>query len=177
MRDKKFNLGILTFPGAVIDTNTLRAIGEIKYVDCMEKRYVECLIIPHNGGLYPSVEAFGTYIPEKPMSNQLERFRVYTLESYIEKEIPIIGIGDGAALLWAHLGNKVAESRSTIICLPKNIHKGKVIDGDEISVTAFADNNMYGFSSLDYRVINLLNQLKSSVMDEISGELEDEIEV
>lgn len=60
----------------------------------------DAIIIPDGIGVYVGLPALaGMSLPDKPLCQYAEYFRIHLLQKYIDKDIPIIGIGDGAAMI------------------------------------------------------------------------------
>lgn len=60
----------------------------------------DAIIIPDGIGIYVGLPSLaGMSLPDKPLCQYAEYFRIHLLQKYIDKDIPIIGIGDGAAMI------------------------------------------------------------------------------
>lgn len=133
---------------------------------------VDIVIIPDNIGLYPGLQAFSNALYQgvgtKPMDSYAELFRINALEHYVSKEIPIIGIGDGACMLWNYLGNKLAViGDDKYAMIPAKTGYPKYIS-DGTFIIEFAEDNIYGVSDLYSGTLKrILNVTVKEIIDEV----------
>jgi hypothetical protein len=115
---------------------------------------VDMLIIPDGIGLYPGVEGFSKYaaVSAKPMCQFAELFRLNDLEWYADRDTPLLGIGDGAAMLWNFLGHSLTvvhtPEKGTYFGLNEPTHSNPEYTNDDIFVTSFGDKNIFGTMEL-----------------------------
>lgn len=133
---------------------------------------VDIVIIPDNIGLYPGLQAFSNApyqgVGTKPIDPYAELFRIHALDHYIGKEIPIIGIGDGACMLWNYLGNKLAVlGDDTYAMLPPKTGNVKYTS-DGMFVTEFGEDNIYGVTDIYSGTLKkILNITVKEIIDEV----------
>lgn len=135
---------------------------------------IDILMIPDHTGLYPGANAFSnaayTAVGTKPMCPYAELFRIKSLEYYINREIPVIGVGDGAAMLWNYLGHNIAVLEDTKLGLipPQT---GKVqYKTDGVFVTSFIDDDIIGITDVfDGSIKRILGQVVKSIADEVAA--------
>ena len=73
----------------------------------------DVIVIPDNVGIYVGLSTLvGMSLPGTPICPYAEYFRINLLPEYIDKETPIIGIGDGAAMLTPYTGVRVGVGSS-----------------------------------------------------------------
>lgn len=149
----KPTLGVLYSPQLQIDPlrNYLRTFGKVRIVDYTDTGIVDILFIPHGGGLYPGLPCFKDFATSTGMCPEVEHWRIHRLEEIIKKDIPIIGIGDGCALLYQKAGGDIRTVNGELRCIPNDSIKS--ID-DGLFVTSFRDeyHNFYGFYKFDVAI-------------------------
>jgi hypothetical protein len=92
-----------------------------------------------------------------------------TLPYYIEKQIPIIGYGDGAATLYSVIGGKIANVSGELkMIYDRDIKADCKTDEDKLFVTSFNYNNLiYGVESL-IQVRDVLKIQSKLIAEDIS---------
>lgn len=112
----------------------------------------DIIIIPDGIGVYVGLAALaGMSLPDMPLCQYAEYFRIHLLQKYIDKDIPVIGIGEGAAM----------------ICPPPfkvGIANGKTIFlRDDKMVDTFEVANLFGAHSPEDNLVHEI--IKQTVRD------------
>lgn len=104
-------------PNLAADTSRLATTLRLQSVTvnliaCTVKQRFDALILPDTGGFDCTSSAFyphSKYPPNHPGQDQaMQFFTKYTLDWYIKKKIPILGIGSGGLIIWSEvLRNKL----------------------------------------------------------------------
>lgn len=96
-----------------------------------------------------------------------------TLHYYIEKQIPIVGYGDGAATLYSIIGGRIANvSGNLMMVYDDNVKADCKADEDKVFVTSFNYNNLiYGVEDL-VQVRDVL-KLQSKLIAEETSRIEE----
>lgn len=151
----------------------MQPIGEVRFIAPSHfDASLDVLILPNGPGINPNLPCFihGNYagIPSTPMCPFLERFRVETLDQYIDAEINVVGLGDAAAILWDKLGGKCAIAANEITLLYNPTIKATPLGRLDFSMAGFKANNLAGFTLLNSDFSNLLRELKQEILDEVN---------
>ncbi len=155
----------------------LQGIGEVYSLSPHEKaaKY-DIIVVPPDLGITPNLNCFvangRSYLPTKPISPLIERFRHEALEYYIENEIFILALGDAAALPWDKLGNKAYPSSMGLILLLDNatVVPEKLYGEEGDTVNGFRQGNLFGLVDIDHPGRHLAEML-ATMKDEILSEL------
>lgn len=134
---------------------------------------IEAIIIGDGCGLDINAQAFlheSGYQPMHtiPVCNRVSRWAHTLLDYYVNLNLPIIGIGDGACVLWNHIGQKVAVRRGKLVMVqPQDEVQGiRTVNDDIGCVETFAYGSLYGFSDIhDPRLSNALDAIVSIVKE------------
>ena len=114
----------------------------------------DLVIIPDGIGIYPGLSSLvGLSIPDFPVCSYAEYFRITLLDKYLEKQVPIIGIGHGAAMLTPHAPVKIGCANKTFV----------ILDGDR-PTNEFEVDHLLGVYSDSHP---LVQQKISEVVSEI----------
>lgn len=113
------------------------------------RRMLTAIIIPDGVGL-SSLAGFDDLLYERPICPRVDRFRKDMLQHYIDDGMPIIGIGDGAAMLWNQIGQKLSIVHDNVVMLPpKDNIQGIVYQLDDLNlVSKFSYGSLYGLKDL-----------------------------
>lgn len=66
----------------------------------LQYEHFDFIIIPDGIGVYVGLPSLaGMSLPDMPLCQYAEYFRLHLLQKYIDKDIPIIGVGEGAAMI------------------------------------------------------------------------------
>lgn len=87
-------------------------------------------------------------IPMTPYCPQVARFVADTLDIYVQRNYPVLGIGDSAAILWEATGGRVTTQHGKLACVgePKFV---KSVKDDLDIVQTFRFGDIRGVSSMD----------------------------
>lgn len=144
--------------------NHLRPLGGVKILDYNTGTVgVDIVVIPDKIGLYPGCRCFGLKTPNTIMDNDAEVFRIYALQKFIERDIPIIGIGDGAAMLWNCLEQHVEEVSKTLRLIIPVGRKDIQFTDDGLFVTSFKHKSLYGFNTFGVNALKVIQHYNSIV--------------
>lgn len=164
----KPKLGVLYSPSLKIDPlrNNLRKFGNVKLLDYTDTSNVDILIIPHGGGLNPCLPCFGDHMFQNNMCSEMEFWRIHYMDKYIDRGIPIIGIGDGACLLYQKLGGKITLYKEELRCIAADIEYVEMND-DGIFVNSFAaiNKDFYGYHKFDVDINKIITNYTKIIND------------
>ena len=100
------------------------------------------------------------------------------IDGYIERGFPVVGVGDGAANLWAKCNQKIAVLSSGLVMTAPLKEKDPILEysADELNfVDSFHYNQIYGYNSMKHPSFNnLLNLIAERVKFEIDTEAKEE---
>lgn len=166
-----------------IDSSWLRLFYSFGYPEWIEPGKAttkfDVVIIPDGGSAYVGMDCFKPNMYKaiglKPMDIAIEMFRTEPrgLEYYLKHGVPIVGIGEGAVMLWDKMGNKCSlrgEGENTKIEFIKHGCNGRVIKSNDIHVTEFEHENMWGVESLYSPLLrNILTDIQSEVTKQMEA--------
>lgn len=133
----------------------------VKFVTVDDRCHVDqLLILPDTGG-YDLTRAM--FMPKHkvpplypPQDQQMQWFLEYQLDYFVDKKVPILGLGTSMLALWDRLGGKamIDQGRFELMLpLPANA----VVDSDDNKYTftseRFIGLSHFNFSNKDYRII------------------------
>ena len=129
--------------------NLVRYLAEMQYIGYSEKRRgIELLIIPHGTGVSPFLRTFihknKTVIPSLPTDPYALFFLEYTLQYYVESEIPIFFLGESAAYPWDSVG-KTAIVNQSLHFIENDNQDVEILERDSDRILGFKIKNSYGF--------------------------------
>jgi len=132
------------------------------------KNRVDALILLDTGGYNCTTAAFYPHLrvppPVKGQDQWYEAFRLYSLEWYIKKRIPIIGIGTSGLMLWEALGGKIEWFDNQLV--PAKDHNKAVFS--KSSSWDFSHDVFFGFEDMpmDKDLYALIYKVKSDLDQE-----------
>lgn len=117
----------------------------------------DVLLIPDNIGIYVGLPALkGICIPDMPLDQYAEYFRLHLLDTYIKKDVFIIGVGQGGAMLAHYMGLTVGTSMDKYIFL----------HGEDI-VTVFETDNMLIVPDINCMELHQILHEKLKIINEV----------
>lgn len=155
--------------------NRLQEVGDVKFIGPNEYRVtIDLLVLPPNTGVDPTSQCFenGSYsvIPPYMIDPFVMYFVANHLDYIIKKRVPIIGIGDGCAILWNKIGGKCVLADQSILCkIPKP--QGVVLIGnnDFIVEDGFSFNNeLFGFPTVNSAFSQVLQELHDEILEDLA---------
>lgn len=176
---RRANFGILHSFNA--DTRVLESIcstyGNVRYINHDEHRSgIDILVIPDGVGVNPLLRGYSeNVIPSVPCDPKVMRFYETAFKFYHEQlSLPILGIGDGASLLWSHLGGKLGISKNKTIMIGGL--GAQLVEVDDLGiVTRFKQGNLAGLSEQSHMMLgSILKNVAMQVTKTNEDSLEDD---
>ncbi len=173
---KKVRFGLLHSPHAEWEPlyNTIQCIGEYRPIYANDRNpHIDVLILP-SAGINPNLPCFihGDFygLPAKLMCPFIERFRVHSLQFYLDHEIGVVGVGDSAVILWDLLKGKAAIDSQKVSMLRGNVNA--VTFGDEEQIEGF-ESTINGVTVAGYMQVNLLfaqqlRNMRRDILNEVA---------
>lgn len=172
MKKRKLILGI--FNPVLTETsqyvNRLQGLGEIRFISARQENLgpIDLLLYPDGMGIFPDTPGLShgdrVFTPSKSLNPYFYLFwNERPFQTIIEeRSIPIIGVGDAAAMIFSELGGKLSINfDGTCSMLRTALEDVRYINSMDYPIEAFESKHIYGVSKID----NLSLVLKDIIED------------
>lgn len=170
------NIGIVFSPRLESATllRSFWSYGSVRFIlPYQTDRNLDTLILPDGIGASVYLPGFSHNNAKWALGidscSTVDLFVKETLSYYVEKQIPIVGYGDGAAVLYSLIGGRIANvSGSLVMVYSEDVKADCKTDEDKVFVSSFNLNNLiYGVEDL-VQVRDVLKLQIKMITEEIS---------